>query len=91
MCDRSPGPVSTFICLVAAIASASTPLLSILLVSTDRTRFHDDAANSGFVDLATAPAGKGSCSGPDLGTFAPGAGPVIGPDGAVYWAQSRGN
>ena len=46
--------------------------------------------NTGFVDVATAPAGKGSVSVPGLGTFRPGAGPVIAPDGTVYLGTAEG-
>ncbi len=51
---------------------------------------HADVANRGFVNVATAPAGKGSKSVPGLGTFAPGAGPVIAPDGTVYLGTLEG-
>jgi outer membrane protein assembly factor BamB len=53
-------------------------------------RPHADGANTGFVDLVTAPAGRGSVSVPDLGSFAPGAGPVIAPDGTVYLGNQQG-
>jgi hypothetical protein len=53
-------------------------------------RPHSDGNNSGFVDLVTTPAGKGSKSVPGLGTFAPGAGPVIAPDGTVYLGTEQG-
>jgi hypothetical protein len=75
----------------AAIAAATGLLLSPLSVSASWTRFHGDAANSGFVDLVTAPAGNGSLSVPGLGTFTPGAGPVIAPDGTVYVGTEQGN
>jgi hypothetical protein len=88
MRDRSPGPVSAFISLVAAIAAAATLPLSSLPVSADWIRFHGDAANSGFVDRVTAPAKKRSRSAPGFGTFAPGTGPVIGPD--VYLGTEQG-
>ena len=51
---------------------------------------HADRANRGFVNVVTAPAGKGSKSVPGLGTFAPGAGPVIAPDGTVYLGTVEG-
>jgi outer membrane protein assembly factor BamB len=53
-------------------------------------RAHADGANSGFAGVATAPAGRGSVSVPGLGTFAPGAGPVIAPDGTVYLGNEQG-
>jgi hypothetical protein len=52
--------------------------------------FHADGANRGFVDVATRPAGSGSRSVPNLGTFAPGAGPVIASDGTVYLGTMEG-
>lgn len=51
---------------------------------------HGDAANSGFADVVTRPALKPSATVPGLGTFASGAGPVIGPDGTVYLGNEQG-
>jgi outer membrane protein assembly factor BamB len=90
MSDRSSRPVSTLIRVSAAIAAATGLLLSPLSVAASWTRFHGDAANSGFIEVVTAPAGKGSLSVPGLGTFAPGAGPVIAPDGTVYLGTEQG-
>jgi hypothetical protein len=45
---------------------------------------HGNRDNSGFANVVTAPAGKGSVSVPGLGRFSPGAGPVVAPDGTVY-------
>jgi hypothetical protein len=53
-------------------------------------RFHGDGANTGFVDVPTARAGRGSLSVPGLGKFAPGAGPVIAKDGTVYLGTQEG-
>jgi hypothetical protein len=47
-------------------------------------------SNTGFLDVDTAPAGAGSLSVPDLGTFAPLAGPTVGPDGTVFLATLEG-
>src|SRR5262245_56372019 len=90
MSDRSSGSVFTVVHLAAAMGIATGLLLWPLPVGADWTRFHGDAANSGFADVVTAPAGKGSLSVPGLGTFAPGAGPVIAPDGAVYVGTEQG-
>jgi hypothetical protein len=51
---------------------------------------HGNRDNSGFANVVTAPAGKGSVSVPGLGKFAPGAGPVIAPDGTVYIGTIEG-
>jgi hypothetical protein len=51
---------------------------------------HGDPANSGFANVTTAPAGAGSVTVPGLGTFIPGAGPVIAPDGTVYLGTRQG-
>ena len=51
---------------------------------------HGDSANRSFADVVTAPAGAGSLSVPGLGSFAPGSGPVIAPDGTVYLGTSEG-
>ena len=47
-------------------------------------------SNTGFVDVVTKPAGAGSTSVPDLGTFAPLAGPVVTPDGTVVLGNREG-
>ncbi len=46
--------------------------------------------NSYFFGVETAPAGAGSVSVPNIGTFANGAGPVIGPDGTLYLGNLQG-
>jgi hypothetical protein len=51
---------------------------------------HGNRDNSGFANVATAPAGKGSVSVPGLGKFAPGAGPVVANDGTVYVGTIEG-
>jgi hypothetical protein len=51
---------------------------------------HGNRDNSGFANVRTAPAGKGSVSVPGLGRFSPGAGPVVAPDGTVYLGTMEG-
>lgn len=51
---------------------------------------HGDAANSGFLDLATSPARTPLAVIGGLGGFAPGVGPIVGPDGTVYLASTDG-
>ena len=47
-------------------------------------------SNTGFLDVVTKPAGRGSQSVPDLGTFAPLAGPTVGQDGTVFLGTLQG-
>jgi hypothetical protein len=51
---------------------------------------HSVASNTGYADVATAPATKVPVTVPDLGTFAAGAGPVVAPDGTVYLGNQQG-
>ena len=51
---------------------------------------HGGRDNSGFANVVTAPAGKGSVSVPGLGKFALGAGPVVANDGSVYVGTIEG-
>jgi hypothetical protein len=53
-------------------------------------RPHADSANTGFANVVTAPAAKAPITIPNLGTFAPGAGPVVAPDGTVYIGNEQG-
>ena len=50
---------------------------------------HADGPNSSFVEVETIPAER-PLTVTGLGTFAPGAGPVIAPDGTVYLANQQG-
>lgn len=51
---------------------------------------HADATGSGFVGVTTLPALRPMATVPGIGTYAPGAGPVIGPDGTVYLGNEQG-
>ena len=51
---------------------------------------HGNPDNTGFADVATAPAKAPLATIPNLGGIAPGAGPVIAPDGTLYVANMRG-
>lgn len=51
---------------------------------------HGDPDNSGFADVETAVARAPMATVPRLGGIAPGAGPVVAPDGTVYVANMRG-
>src|SRR5262245_65334422 len=52
-------------------------------------RPHSDGPNSGFADVETVPAAAPNTI-PSIGTFAPGAGPVIAASGTVYLANQQG-
>lgn len=49
-----------------------------------------DATGSGLANVPTAPALRPSATVPELGSFAPGANPVTGPDGTVYLGNEQG-
>jgi outer membrane protein assembly factor BamB len=51
---------------------------------------HGDPANTGFIDVKTAPAAAPVRVVRGLGLSAPGSGPVIGPDGTVYVGNNTG-
>ena len=71
------------LCAAGVVALASTPASAWEFA-------HGNRDNSGFANVATAPAGKGSVSVPGLGKFAPGAGPVVANDGTVYVGTVEG-
>jgi hypothetical protein len=51
---------------------------------------HGDPTNSGFAIVQTRQATSGSVSIPNIGSFAPGAGPVVAKDGTVYIGNEQG-
>jgi hypothetical protein len=73
--------------IIAAVTSA---LASLNAQAATWDHVHGDATGSGFADVATLPALRPSATVPGLGSFAPGAGPVIGPDGTVYLGNEQG-
>jgi hypothetical protein len=74
---------------VLAAAALLLPLAS-LPAAAAWDRAHANGANDGFFNVETRPAGSGSVSIPNIGTFTAGAGPVIGPDGTVYVGNEQG-
>jgi hypothetical protein len=54
------------------------------------SRAHATAGNEGLIDLSTTPAGRGSVSIPEIGTFAPSVCPVTAPDGTVFIGNADG-
>lgn len=87
---RLAGGWSAVTVAVAAIAATTIAAWGISSSALAWERPHSDGNNSGFADVKTKPAGAGSVSVPNIGTFAAGAGPVIGPDGAVYIGNEQG-
>ncbi len=83
--------LDTWICRFSG--SAAAVLVAALLGCGPASAWefaHGDRDNSGFANVTTAPAGKGSVTVPGLGAFRPGAGPVIAPDGTVYLGTAQG-
>ena len=77
---RFAGILSTSFALLAATAGPSLAWQTA----------HGKPDNSGAVDVQTAPAINPFPNAPRLGGIAPGAGPVIAPDGTVYVVNGRG-
>ena len=83
------GYASTFRALILLAASA---LPACVPSDYPAWRFaHGTGANTGIVLVTTAPAAAGSISVPNIGTFAPGAGPVIDSAGTVYIGNEQGH
>jgi hypothetical protein len=75
----------------ALISLAALTLAACVPSDYPAWRFaHANGANTGIVFVATAPAGAGSISVPNIGTFAPGAGPVVDSEGTVYIGNEQG-
>src|SRR5262245_24149254 len=79
------------VCLRApAIAVCAAMLAALVLPARAWDQAHGDSANTGFVDVRTRPARLPSRKLENLGQTAPGAGPVVGLDGAVYLGTREG-
>lgn len=68
----------------------TTAFLAVSSYAATWDHVRGDASGSGFADVVTLPALRPSATVPGLGTFAPGANPVIGPDGTVYLGNEQG-
>lgn len=77
-------------CLFSAIAMAALTVAGLPGQAATWDHAHGDATNSGFVDVATSPALRPLAMVSGIGSYAPGAGPVIGPDGTVYVGNEQG-
>src|SRR5262245_39147015 len=75
--------------MVAALITVSTHLVTIPVARAAWDHAHGNRANTGFAPVDTAPALKPTQTVP-VGTLAPGAGPVIGPSGMLYVANTNG-
>jgi hypothetical protein len=71
---------------LAAVAAAG----AVAFPAVAWERAHSVGSNTGYADVTTVPAKKAPVTVPNLGTFAPGAGPVIAPDGTVYLGNQQG-
>jgi len=74
---------------IAGIAAAAILSAVATSVASAWERPHADGPNSSFVEVETIPAER-PLTVTGLGTFAPGAGPVIAPNGTVYLANQQG-
>ena len=74
---------------IAALIAAGALLVSALPVSAAWQHAHGDSTNSGFAMVDTAPAWWASMQQP-LGSIAPGANPVAGPNGDVNIGNLQG-
>jgi hypothetical protein len=76
---------------IARIALAVAIVFASHVPAVEAWEFaHGNRDNTGFTNVATAPAAGGSISVPGLGSFFPGVGPVVAPDGTVYVGTRRG-
>ena len=78
------------ISLAASTAAIVLSFAAIAAAQISWERAHANAMNDGFLDVSTAPAGRGSLSIPNIGRFANGVGPVAGTDGTVYIGNMAG-
>ena len=75
--------------MVGALITGLAHLITSLPAGAVWDHAHGDSANTGFARVDTAPASKPQQT-VQVGTLAPGAGPVIGPNGTVYVANMTG-
>jgi len=76
--------------LTGALAVSTALLTATAGAASAWQTAHGKPDNSGAVDVDTAPATSPRPNAPRLGGIAPGAGPVIAPDGTVYIVNGRG-
>jgi len=75
--------------MLAALITISAHVVTIVPAAATWDHAHGDSANTGFAQVDTAPAVSPLRS-VELGTLAPGAGPVIGPSGMLYVGNMHG-
>jgi outer membrane protein assembly factor BamB len=76
---------SIHLCIAGALALHAPDAIAY---SWDKQ--HGSSTNAGFFDAATLPAKAPLKVIQNIGTFAPNANPVIGPDGTVYIGNEQG-
>lgn len=76
--------------LLAAYAAAAIALSPLNAAAYSWERPHATSTNTGLFDTTTIPAKSPLKVIQNIGTFAPGAGPVIGPDGTVFVGNEQG-
>ena len=76
--------------LLRAGLVAATALAPLNADAYSWERPHSNSTNSGLFDAPTIPAVNPLKVVQNIGTFAPGAGPVIGPDGTLYLGNEQG-
>jgi outer membrane protein assembly factor BamB len=77
--------------IIAATAAAVLVFAAPSAAQISWYRAHSSGSNDGYLDvITTAPAANRYVSVRDIGTFAEGAGPVIGTDGTVYIGNEQG-
>ncbi len=76
--------------LAAVVLTLTLSLTSTSQAQLSWSRAHATAGNEGFIDVKTAPAGRGSVSVPEIGKFAGSVCPVTAPDGTVFIGNAGG-
>src|SRR5262249_39600486 len=75
--------------IITVLIVVRAPLTAIRPASAVWDHDHGDAANTGFARIDTGPAGKPSQV-VQIGRLAPGASPVIGPNGTLFVGNMKG-
>lgn len=82
---RSRAPARSLVRVLVAAWLTGSPALA-----GGWSHSHGDATGTGFVDVVTRPPLRPERTVPGIGSYAPGSGPVIGPDGTVHLGDQQG-